>query len=117
LGKQPYNDRKQYPLPDIILLDLKMPRLSGFDVLTWRRETASEELRVIPVIVMSGSALQEDVRRAYALGANRYMTKPNELTAFRQQMALMVENWGHNTELVNRSQVDSSLPVAQGCRE
>jgi CheY-like chemotaxis protein len=117
LGKQPYNDRKQYPLPDIILLDLKMPRLSGFDVLKWRLESAPEELRVIPVIVMSGSALQEDVRRAYALGANRYMTKPNELTAFRQQMALMVENWGHNTELVNRSQVDSSLPVAQGCRE
>jgi CheY-like chemotaxis protein len=112
LGNQPYNDRKQFPLPDIILLDLKMPRVSGFDVLQWRREAAPEELRVIPVIVMTGSALQEDVRHAYALGANRYMTKPSELGALRKQMSLMVENWGHNTELVNRPPVGlSQRPV------
>jgi CheY-like chemotaxis protein len=102
LGTESYSDRKQFPLPDVILMDLKMPRVSGFDFLKWRREEAPEALRLIPVIVMSGSSLPKDVRRAYALGANRYMTKPAQLDVFRQRIALMVENWCRHTELVNR---------------
>jgi CheY-like chemotaxis protein len=102
LGTPPYNDRKQFPLPDIIVMDLKMPRLSGFDFLQWRRTEAPLELRVIPVIVFSGSDLQRDVWRAYELGANRYMVKPNDLATFRKQLSSMCENWGHYTQLVRR---------------
>src|ERR1041385_2185430 len=99
LGTPPYNDRKQFPLPDIIVMDLKMPRLSGFDFLQWRRTEAPLELRVIPVIVFSGSDLQRDVWRAYELGANRYMQKPSDLADLREQLSTMVKSWGRFTKL------------------
>src|ERR1043166_8030571 len=100
LGEPPFNDRAQYPLPDMIMLDLKMPRMSGFDVLQWRQQQAPVELRVIPVLVMSGSDLQQDAWRAYSMGANRYMTKPGNLGIMRRRIDLMVENWGEHTVLV-----------------
>jgi CheY-like chemotaxis protein len=99
LGAQPYNDRKEHPIPDIILLDIKMPRLSGFDFLEWRRTSAPLELRVIPVIMYSGSDLQRDVWRAYELGANRYMQKPSDLADLREQLSTMVKSWGRFTKL------------------
>src|ERR1044071_1377956 len=61
-GKGQYADRSVHPLPRLILLDLKMPRATGFEVLRWIRSNPS--LGNIPVIVLSGSELQEDVRRA-----------------------------------------------------
>lgn len=72
LGK--YADRAQYRLPGLVLLDLKMPRLAGLDVLKWIRNQST--LRELPVIVLSGSELQEDIRQAYAVGADSYMVKP-----------------------------------------
>jgi CheY-like chemotaxis protein len=112
LGKPPYDDRKQFPLPDVILLDLKMPRISGFDFLKWRREEALEAFRLIPVIVLSGSSLTDDVRRAYALGANCFMSKPTGLDVLRQRMALTVDLWGRHTELVTRNMPASDLVAA-----
>lgn len=73
-GKGQYGDRSAHPLPRLIVLDLKMPRATGFEVLRWIRGNAS--LSNIPVIVLSGSELQEDVRRAYMGGANSYLVKP-----------------------------------------
>jgi len=73
-GKGTYADRLAHPLPKLILLDLKMPRATGFEVLRWIRGNVS--LSNIPVIVLSGSELQEDVRRAYLGGANSYLVKP-----------------------------------------
>ena len=99
LGTQPYNDRKRYPYPDVILLDLKLPRVDGFDFLEWRRTESPRELRVIPVVILSGSDLQEDVCRAYFLGANRYMAKPSGLERLRKQMELADEVWSQFTVL------------------
>ncbi len=73
-GAAQYADRAMYPLPCLILLDLKMPRATGFEVLKWIR--SHPELGELPVIVLSGSELQEDVRQAYGVGANSYLVKP-----------------------------------------
>jgi len=115
LGERPYNNREQYPLPDVILLDLNMPRMDGFEFLEWRRTSAPRDLRIITVIVFSSSNLQYDVCRAYELGANRYMVKPLDLAAFRTQITLMVSVWGRSSELphvadeLRHSRSDSSF--------
>ena len=69
-----YADRKRHPLPSLILLDLKMPRASGFEILKWVR--TQPQLKAMPIVVLSGSQLQEDMRQAYARGANSYLVKP-----------------------------------------
>ena len=61
-------------LPHLILLDLKMPRVSGFDLLTWLRREAA--FRKVPVIVLTSSNHETDIKRAYDLGANSYLVKP-----------------------------------------
>jgi CheY-like chemotaxis protein len=73
-GASDFSDRTKYPLPQLILLDLKMPRLSGFDVLTWMR--GEESLKQLPVVVLTSSNHDADVKRAYALGAKSYLVKP-----------------------------------------
>jgi CheY-like chemotaxis protein len=73
-GAGEYADRNLYPLPSLILLDLKMPRATGFEVLTWIRK--HPQLREVPVVVLSGSELQDDVEKAYVGGANSYLVKP-----------------------------------------
>ncbi len=73
-GAGEYGDRRLYPLPSLILLDLKMPRSTGFEVLSWVRK--HPELGKVPVVILSGSELQEDIRQAYSAGANSYLVKP-----------------------------------------
>jgi len=97
-GAPPYNDRTQYPMPNVILLDLKMPRVGGFDFLHWRHTESRDDFRLIPVIVMSGSNLQQDVKRAYELGANIYMSKPVDWNQFRERMRLLGILWSEHAE-------------------
>ena len=73
-GAGKYADRTLYSLPGLVLLDLKMPKTTGLDVLKWIRNQSM--LKQLPVIVLSGSELQDDVHKAYAGGANSYMVKP-----------------------------------------
>ena len=73
-GLPPYDVRLRYPLPALILLDLKMPRATGFELLKWIRK--HPELGTVPIVVLSGSQLHEDIRQAYAFGANSYLIKP-----------------------------------------
>jgi CheY-like chemotaxis protein len=73
-GAGDYSDRSLHPVPSLILLDLKMPRATGFEVLKWVR--THPELGHLPVVVLSGSELQDDVQKAYGDGANSYLVKP-----------------------------------------
>jgi CheY-like chemotaxis protein len=87
-GQGAYRDQAQHQIPSLILLDLKMPRATGFEILRWIRQ--HPELNQLPVIVLSGSELQEDIRRAYAEGANSYLVKPLGFEA----LVNMVQNIG-----------------------
>jgi len=69
-----YADRQRFQLPALILLDLRMPRATGFEVLKWIR--SHPELGHLPVVILSGSELQADIRQAYSVGANSYLVKP-----------------------------------------
>ena len=73
-GQGDYGRRGEFPFPFLVLLDLKMPGVDGFDVLRWVRSEPS--LKRLLVVVLTSSASQVDVDRAYELGANSYMVKP-----------------------------------------
>src|SRR5262245_19143672 len=74
-GENGYSDRNAHPFPSLLLLDLKMPRLDGFDVLNWLRQQRGG-LRRLLVTVLTSSDQPSDVDRAYDLGANSYLIKP-----------------------------------------
>jgi len=73
-GEGKYSDRGEFPVPSVILLDLKMPFRDGFDVLAWIATQSS--LQGIPVAVLTSSAEERDRRRAKELGASAYFVKP-----------------------------------------
>lgn len=73
-GSGAYAERSRFPLPVLILLDLKLPRKSGHEVLGWVKQHAA--LKRIPVVVLTSSTETVDVNRAYDLGANSYLVKP-----------------------------------------
>jgi len=76
-GQGRYLDRLVYPIPAIVLLDLKLPRRSGLEVLAWVR--GREDLRRMLVVMLTSSNQPTDVNRAYDLGANSYLVKPSAL--------------------------------------
>jgi CheY-like chemotaxis protein len=73
-GNGKFKDRSSYRMPCLVLLDLKMPRATGFEIMQWIRQ--HPKLHHLPIIVLSGSELQDDIRMAYAQGANSYLVKP-----------------------------------------
>lgn len=90
-GEGVFADRRQFPTPKITLLDIKMPRRSGFEVLQWIR---SQPLGWKAVVVMLSSSKQpEDVRRAYSLGANSYLMKPFGLDDLQEMSEVITDYW------------------------
>ena len=77
-GNGQYADRAAYPLPRFVLLDLKLPQLSGFDVLRWIRSQPA--LAGLIVVVLTSSNLATDIRECYLLGANSFLSKPPDPT-------------------------------------
>jgi CheY-like chemotaxis protein len=73
-GDGAYADRQLYPVPCLVLMDLKLPFVDGFEVIAWMRQQPS--LKDIPVVVLTSSAETRDQNRAYALGAKSYLVKP-----------------------------------------
>ena len=85
LGEGIYADRLRYPIPQIIVLDLKMPRMDGFDFLRWLR--ATKVFAKIPVLVFTASISREDKFRALAEGASSYFIKPASFDALVKMVA------------------------------
>jgi CheY-like chemotaxis protein len=93
-GVAPYDNRSQYPLPQLLLLDLKMPLMSGFEVLEWLQN--HPEIGEVPALVLSSSAHQEDVVKAQALGARDYHVKPSDQHQLVELVRELQTKWiGH----------------------
>ena len=94
-GESPFEDRHLYPMPTLIVLDLGLPDSTdfegGFEVLAWlvERETVSR----IPVIVFTASEDPEHARRAYALGARRFLHKPNDFGNLVEAVKEALRQW------------------------
>jgi len=103
-GTGKYSDRGRHPLPVLMLLDLKLPRRSGHEVLTWLRQQPN--LKRLPVIVLTSSKENTDVNKAYDLGANSYLVKPVGLTAFTEVVNSLNMYWLLLNEQPEFSRVD-----------
>lgn len=105
-GKGKFGDRSKYALPTIILMDLKMPRKSGFEVLEWMQK--QPEIKLIPTVIITSSTLQDDVTRAYRLGANAVMNKPVDKESLMQMLKTFHIYW---TDFVEMPEVKSAGTV------
>lgn len=90
-GEDQFANRLEHPLPDVLLLDLNMPRMNGFELLEWIRQSQSPH-RSLVVHVLTASARPLDIQRAYALGANGYLIKPNRLSELLTLVAAL-QQW------------------------
>ena len=91
-----YADHVQYPIPNLVLLDLRLPKIDGLEVL--RQIKASEELRRLPVVVLSSSEAQADIAAAYHQDVNSYLVKPMDYKKF----AVLIETLGLYWLTLNR---------------
>ena len=90
-GKGVYGDRREHPLPAVILLDLKLPLVSGFEVLAWLREQPG--LKTLPVVVFSSSDQPEDKAMSSELGANDFVQKPSSALEFPKVVERLRQRW------------------------
>jgi CheY-like chemotaxis protein len=91
MGTGKYARRDEFPLPDLILLDLKMPKVNGLDVLRWIR--SHPQLKTLRVIVLTSSEDIYDVNRAYELGANSFLVKPAEFICYPSLVRTLEKFW------------------------
>jgi CheY-like chemotaxis protein len=101
-GQGVFKNRDAHPLPQLVLLDLKLPKKSGFEVLEWVK--AQPGLKQIPVIVLTSSAESKDIDRALSLGASSYLVKTVDLKEMRE----IVRGIGEYAALLQRN--PSAIP-------
>ncbi|HWN95771.1 MAG TPA: response regulator [Methylomirabilota bacterium] len=94
LGHGASSDRTRFPMPDLIMVDLKMPVCDGFDFLIWKREQIP--LMCIPAVVMTSSDLERDIRRSYELGAHSFTTKVGNNEQLAERICALREWWFEN---------------------
>jgi CheY-like chemotaxis protein len=111
-GTGDFADRGRYPIPSLILLDLKLPRKSGLEVLQWLREQPT--LRHIPVIVLTSSKESSDVSRAYQFGANSYLVKPVSFEGLLELVKSIGMYWMILSKTPDPSSDPSSPPPTPG---
>ncbi len=90
-GEEEYSDREKYPFPDLLLLDLKMPRMDGLGVLEWVR--THPDCSFLPTIMMSGSGHEGDVLEAHRRGVKAYFVKPSDFMELEKIVRLVAEHW------------------------
>lgn len=98
-GVNGYSDRHTYPFPCLVLLDIKLPGISGFDVLRWmRQESNQQHLKELRTVIFTSSDAPQDIHTAYSLGANGYLTKLPEPNDWTKRANAIKEFWLiHNT--------------------
>lgn len=94
LGHGQFSDRMQFPMPDLITVDLKMPVCDGFDFLEWKRKQTA--LMCVPTVVMTSSGLERDIQRSYELGAHSFTTKLGNVDHLAERIASLREWWFEN---------------------
>jgi len=90
-GAGEYSDRELHPLPHVVFLDIKMPKLDGHEVLKWIR--SQENFRNLPVVMLTTSGQSEDVGRAYELGVTSYLRKVSCPAEFGQAVRIILKYW------------------------
>jgi CheY-like chemotaxis protein len=90
-GDSSYSDRDKFALPRLMLLDLKMPRKNGFEVIAWVRQQPG--LKRLPIVVLTSSKEDPDINRAYELGANTYLVKPVKFEGLVEMMRTLNLYW------------------------
>ena len=100
-GRGKFRNRRAHPFPDIIVLDLKMPRVNGLELLEWLGK--SPQYGRLPKIMLSGSGLQDDVEHAYRLGVNTYFTKPFRMEKLQELLRTLIEYWSKSERPEHRS--------------
>jgi two-component system response regulator len=94
-GAGKFADRQKFPLPCLVLLDLKLPLVMGLDVLRWIRQ---ESGLALPVVMLTASAQTADIATAYALGANAFLVKPSQAGKLEEMVKAIKDFWlTHNT--------------------
>jgi CheY-like chemotaxis protein len=106
-GEGKYTNRAEHPLPQLVLLDLKMPVMDGFDVLKWIRGTPA--VSSLPVIVLTSSANESDRSRAALLGANGYLVKPGRPDKLEDLVRVFKQYWLEYDRLADEKPVPRSL--------
>ncbi len=91
VGEGEFADRNEHPLPMLILLDLKLPKMSGFEVLQWRM--GNPGVKKIPVVVLTSSNQTPDIKKAYELGANSYLVKPVSFEGLMEMVKVLGMYW------------------------
>jgi CheY-like chemotaxis protein len=90
-GISPHKEHTAHPRPALLTLDLKMPRMNGFDVLAWLR--TRPELKYLPAVVISSSSDEADIEKARSLGARDYFVKPHHIGDFIAIMHTLQSRW------------------------
>lgn len=96
-GVREYADRKKYPLPALILLDLKLPGMTGIQLLQWMR--VQGEIKRIPVVVLTSDSNPDIINAAYDLGANSYLLKPGNPADIARMVESIQRYWVNLNEL------------------
>ena len=109
-GAGPFADRRENPLPSLVLLDLKLPKVTGFEVLAWLRR--QPHLRSLVVIVFSSSADPKDVDRAYELGANSFVQKPPAVEQTVRLVEILNAWWLEHNRFPTIPEAPQALPHA-----
>jgi CheY-like chemotaxis protein len=107
-GAGHFADRQRHPLPSLILLDLKLPKRPGLEVLRWIRERPG--LASTPVVVLTSSTEDEDIQKAYARGANSYLQKPVAFNALVQLLGVLDIYWFRTNLTAPKSRSDTPAP-------
>lgn len=90
-GTGQFRDQTGHPLPGVVLLDLKLPKKSGFEVLEWLK--GHEQFSMLPVVVFTSSVQERDLKQAYALGANSYLKKPATMAETTELLKTVSAYW------------------------